>query len=57
MHHQKVLNLTTVMMDDDDDDGPDQTRPISGKTGKCVGKNGENIVKEIVKKIGEKISK
>ena len=30
---------------------------ISGKNGKCVGKNGKNIVKEIGKKIGEKISK
>ena len=28
-----------------------------GKNGKCVEKNGENIVKEIGKKIGEKISK
>ena len=27
------------------------------KKGKCVGKNGKNIVKEIGKKIGEKISK
>ena len=33
------------------------SKTISGKNGKCVEKNGENIVKEIGKKIGEKISK